>query len=149
MFHNFEQTNSDEKYVKRAILNGQHETECYLNLGSSCTMMRLADAEKLNIDFVKNNNLDSFSGYGGGVVKPLGITKMNISIDDVCADVEIFIVPNQAQNIPVLVGHSYTEQPHIEIRNRATGLNIFNVDVLNTITPEKNTKVQLKVTEDV
>ncbi|KAH7955909.1 hypothetical protein HPB52_004980 [Rhipicephalus sanguineus] len=57
----------------------------------------------------------TIGGYGSGRVTPYGETNVNLTVDQATADVPVLIVPNESQAIPVIVGHPFTEQPHVMI----------------------------------
>lgn len=68
------------------------------------------------------------TGYGQGKVQQKGKCTCELSIDGVVANIEISIVPNNSQVIPLLVGHQYTEQTHIRKISDSAGLNIHEVN---------------------
>lgn len=50
-----------------------------------------------------------------------------MSIDDVAAKVKIHVVPSDSQEVPLIVGHPYTKQPHKEIVGQLNQLTIGKV----------------------
>ena len=63
-------------------------------------------------------------------MKPLGTFVALLSVDNVEARVEIHVVPDDVQAVPLLIGYPYTEQQHVVITSRAGQL---------LITEERNT----------
>lgn len=58
---------------------------------------------------------DEFVGYGFGHVRTLGRFEANMNINGVITKVPINVVSNEMQEIPLLVGHPFTEQRHVMI----------------------------------
>lgn len=114
------------KYIKKCLIGGE-TIDCYVDMGSGATLLRKSDAHKLKLAYVKKN-LPSVTGYGEGKVCPIGVLTSILTIDGIEAEVEIFVVPDFAQNIPLLVGHQFTEQQHIKIVSDSSGLKVFSND---------------------
>lgn len=64
-------------------------------------------------------------GYGNSLISTLGIVKCNIKIDEVECQVEINVVPDYVQTIPLLVGRTFTEQPHVRMIKNYTSLQLL------------------------
>ncbi|CAH1372100.1 unnamed protein product [Tenebrio molitor] len=77
-------------------------------------------------------------GYGGAVTMTLGTTNVHLEVDGVGADVNFYVVPRETQKIPLLVGHPFTEQPHIRIIKTKDEIRVEK-DTTATVnsTPEK------------
>ena len=131
--------NSHAKYFKDASLDGQ-KFLCYNDLGSSVVALREADARRLKLVW-KNEEVEQLVGYGSGTVKPLGILTAHLSIDGVEAWVDVHVVPDSAQTVPLLMGHLYTEQRHVMITSRSDELLITSVD---TAMPTEGVSGQIK-----
>jgi hypothetical protein len=63
---------------------------------------------------------------------------VHLEIDGVGADVNFYVVPRETQKIPLLVGHPFTEQPHIRIIKTKDEIRVEK-DTTATVnsTPEK------------
>lgn len=57
-------------------------------------------------------NYPLLRGFGNSVVKVLGRCRVLISIDEVEAEVDLFVVPDNAMHVPVMVGQTFTEKNH-------------------------------------
>ena len=103
--------NMHDKYLKNAILKG-YQLPSYVDLGSSVVALREGDAKRLNLTF-KRDEIEDLVGYGNRTMKPLETLVALLSVDNVEARVEIHIVPDNVQAVPLLIGHPYTEQQHM------------------------------------
>jgi hypothetical protein len=117
-------SDTHRKYFKDALINGR-PTKCYIDLGSSCVTIRLDLVEQMGYTYFETD-LEPLVGYGQGVVKPIGMLTVDLTIDDVTAKVNAHVVPNDSQLVPVLVGHPYTEQPHVCIISTSDELMVRN-----------------------
>lgn len=113
------------KYFKDAIINDVC-VRAYVDMGTSCIAIKKSEVDRLKIKYDGNIH-DEFIGYGFGRVKALGRFEINISIDGVSACVLINVVPDDVQEIALLVGHPFTEQPHIMITSIAGKLKVEEI----------------------
>lgn len=60
--------------------------------------------------------------YDGAIIKALGSVTVMLEIDGVSANVKLYIVPREAQTIPLIFGHPFTEQRHMEVVKRSDAL---------------------------
>lgn len=96
--------------------------ESYVDLGSECSMMQSTEFKKIGIGYEVDSSV--LVGFGNTTVLSLGKQSVHISIDDVAANVELVIVPDSVMQVPVMIGHTFTEQPHIDIRKTKDHLEI-------------------------
>ena len=131
--------NSHAKFFKQAVINNQ-TVKCYIDLGSGVTTLRKDYADNLKLTYFEDK-FPSFTGYGGGQVTPIGVMTVEINIEDVKAKCNVYVVPSEAQVVPLLIGHSFTEQENVHILNTKDVLNIASdIDDLlkiETTTPSK------------
>lgn len=120
-----QQKDTHLKYFKDACINGR-SLNCYVDLGSSCITIRDDIAKDMGFLYYECES-DPLIGYGQGIVKPLGLFTCTLSIDDVKATVTIHVVPKESQEVPLIVGHPYTEHKHVVITSRADRLVIEEV----------------------
>ncbi|KAF9804620.1 hypothetical protein SFRURICE_014528 [Spodoptera frugiperda] len=102
---------------------------CQVDLGSQVTLIRKTDAHKIGLqwDTVQGPLL---RGLGSIPYLPVGKAFVTIEIQDVREEhVEVLIVDDSLINIPVLLGHSFTERPNLRIVKISTDLRIEKVDV--------------------
>ncbi|KAJ8913780.1 hypothetical protein NQ315_002686 [Exocentrus adspersus] len=138
---------SHSKYFKDACINNK-AIQCYVDLGSSCVTIREDVANELGFSYLETDT-QPLVGYSNGLVKPLGLFTGTLSIDDVTAKVKIHVVPKDAQNVPLIVGHPYTEQSHIQITSKSNELRIeYCEDELPNNEHLSETKTNVKLNSD-
>ena len=99
--------NSHAKYFKQAVINNQ-TVKCYVDLGSGVTTLRKDYADNLKLTYFEDK-FPYFTGYRGDQVTPIGAMTVEISVQNVKAKCNVFVVPSDAQVVSLLVGHSFTE----------------------------------------
>jgi hypothetical protein len=134
--HVYSTNDTNLKYYKDAVVNGE-AVKSYLDLGSTVCVMRDDLVPKLNL-MCDWSDKRKIVGYGGAVTTTLGTTNVHLEIDGVGADVNFYVVPRETQKIPLLVGHPFTEQPHIRIIKTKDEIRVEK-DTTATVnsTPEK------------
>ncbi|CAG9137632.1 unnamed protein product [Plutella xylostella] len=100
-------------FNKVALINGV-TFDAFIDFGSECTMMKFSEFRKIYSEF-DTTNLPLLKGFGNSVVQAIGKRQVQVLIDSVAADVELIVVPDNAMHVPLLVGQTFTEQPHIVI----------------------------------
>ena len=84
--------------------------------------IRECEAARLGLSVVKGEG-ETLVGYGNGIVRPTGrIIDNLLSIDGVEARVDVHVVLDKDQAVSLLVGHPYTEQPHVVITSMSDQL---------------------------
>jgi hypothetical protein len=134
--HVYSTNDTNLKYYKDAVVNGE-VVKSYLDLGSTVCVMRDDLVPKLNL-MCDWSDKRKIVGYGGAVTMTLGTTNVHLEVDGVGADVNFYVVPRETQKIPLLVGHPFTEQPHIRIIKTKDEIRVEK-DTTATVnsTPEK------------
>lgn len=117
---NGEDTNS--KYYKMATVNGV-PLEAFVDFGSECCMIK-SSVSKMVFSQFDTDNLPVLNGFGNSVVHTLGKRTVTVNIDDVGASVELLVVPDSSMNVPLMIGQSFTEQPHILVHKTSESLEI-------------------------
>ncbi|CAG9132567.1 unnamed protein product [Plutella xylostella] len=69
----------------------------------------------------------SMKGFGNNVVQSLGQLFLEISVDGVVARVICKVVKDALLEMPVLIGQSFTEQPHILVYKSPKKLQFFDI----------------------
>nr|CAI5870142.1 unnamed protein product [Callosobruchus analis] len=91
---------SNSKYFQPAYVNGEL-VEAYVDFG------RLV-LNPLDRSF-------KITGFGNGSVKPIAKTYAEIKIDQAKAYTELLVIPDEYQQVPLLIGQPFTEQNHIVV----------------------------------
>lgn len=115
---------NDIKYFIDAKLDGK-AIRSYIDQGSKCVTLRRQDARTLDVRYDKLKNPVTIKGYGMGQVIPVGQLTAELEVDAAKAQVTVFVVPDEAQEIPLLVGQPFTEQPHVTLVKRGKTLRLF------------------------
>ncbi|KAL0812161.1 hypothetical protein ABMA28_009538 [Loxostege sticticalis] len=114
---------SNDKYRIVIKINGIN-TPCQVDLGSQATLIRKTDAHKIGLrwDSVEGPML---RGLGNIPYLPIGKALVTIEVHDIKEEqVEVLVVDDSLINIPVLLGHSFTERPNLRIVKTTSDLQI-------------------------
>jgi hypothetical protein len=133
--NNILSNDSNLKFFKDAKINGK-QLRSYVDLGSQVCALRddcIAQL-RLNCNWA---NTKEIMGYGGAITATLGDVDVDLEIDSVVAKVTLQIVPKESQEVPLLVGHPFTEQGHIQVIKTANELLIREVPVTENISTSK------------
>jgi hypothetical protein len=139
----------DQKYHKPVNIKSQ-SLEAYVDFGSTCTTIREDIANQLNL-IVDRNDVVTLKGYGHGQLRSLGTTEsFELIIDGVTAEIRAAVVPNHAQDVPIMVGQNFTEQSHLLATKDCNQLQFHHIGTLypiDGITPT-TPRVILRTTAD-
>lgn len=133
---------SNDKYRIVIKINGIN-TPCQVDLGSQATLIRKTDAHKIGLrwDSVEGPML---RGLGNIPYLPIGKALVTIEVHDIKEEqVEVLVVDDSLINIPVLLGHSFTERPNLRIVKTASDLQIEKVNL------HDEPKLMLVTTDDI
>lgn len=101
------------KYVQKVVING-HDSVCFVDLGSEITLIQESEARRI-FSKIDTNVSHPMVGFGGAVVNSVGSAMAQVQIQNVSASVACVIVPDHFLKYPLLMGQTFTEQPHIQI----------------------------------
>ncbi|XP_048487154.1 uncharacterized protein LOC119694200 [Plutella xylostella] len=105
---------TSSKYKMPVKINGMI-LNCHVDLGSEGTLIRVSDAKRLNLEW-KPVGGPLLRGIGNVPYCPLGVIFATVEVQGVTeSEVEILVVDDSLINCPVLLGHTYTERPTINI----------------------------------
>lgn len=108
-------------------------------------MLKESYFTKLGIKDVQLDGLPILKGFGNSFVTVLGRINAYIEIDGVGACTELLLVPDNAMKMPLMIGQTYTEQPHIQIHKTCDRFDIL----LNLTDVVTNNKTGLHCLESV
>lgn len=111
------------KYYKRAFVNGA-PIQCFIDFGSAVTMLSATAARAMLPRWDVDDSLPSLRGFGEAVVKPLGKATIDLRVDEAQASVIALVVPDEVMRVSLLVGQSFTEQPHIIVEKDNVNLRL-------------------------
>lgn len=114
----------NEKYFFDALVD-EKQVKAYADTGSQLFLMRKSDADQACLTIMSLPNTVEVRGYGEGKLVPLGVVMVQLQVDHATSRVPLHIVPDDAQTIPLIVGQSFTEQPHIVLVKRGNTVRIY------------------------
>lgn len=136
----------NQKYYKDITINGI-SSKAYIDFGSACTIIILKEVErlKLNVDF---NDITVLCGYGNGVTRSVGSTTFRLAVDGIEVEIKAVVVDNKEQNIPIIIGRTFTELENVSVFKDNNKLSFIWNDI-NPIQPElkRNKKIVLRSSE--
>ncbi|XP_064479068.1 uncharacterized protein LOC135392282 [Ornithodoros turicata] len=135
---------SNAKYFMEAKVNG-NSVRSYLDLGSQCVTLRESDASRMQLKYEKLNKPYTINGYGSGQIVPLGETRVSLEVDQATAEVDVYIVSDDAQRIPLLIGHPFTEQNHITIVRRRNVVRVFEEPLTENLDADEESLMNMKI----
>ncbi|KAL0883751.1 hypothetical protein ABMA27_015856 [Loxostege sticticalis] len=116
------------KYYKKALINDK-EIDCFIDFGSTATMISRTAANSLALEWEpQHKGLPSLRGFGDAIVQPLDAITINLSVDGVSANVRVLIVPDEVMRVPLIIGQTFTEQPHIFVEKDCNRLTFISLD---------------------
>lgn len=117
-------SNPNNKFYKRAKVNGV-SVDSFVDFGSEVTLLKESFAAAHKILYTGLETI--MRGFGNGFTKSLGEALVNLDVDGIRADVYCKIVADHLLDKPLLVGQSFTEQPHIVVHKDATTLKFMDI----------------------
>lgn len=114
----------NDKFIKEVIINNM-PLEGYVDFGSEVTLIRKSIAEKLAV--LHDGVPSIMKGFGNGFVQSLGSVLLSLTIDGVTAVVTCKVVEDHLLDRPMLIGQTFSEQPHIIVFKNSTTLKFFDV----------------------
>jgi len=114
----------NEKYFFVAVVN-ETPVKSYVDTGSQLCLMLKSDAEGQGLKIESLQNEIEVRGYGDGKLLPLGIATVQLQVDQATSQVPVHIVSDDAQNIPLIIGQPFIEQPHIVLVKRGNTVRIY------------------------
>lgn len=118
---------SSSKYYKQAMLNGE-PVDCFIDFGSTATIIKRSIAESSLSGWNVVDNLPMLKGFGNAIVKPLGAVVVDLAIDSASARVKVIVVPDDVMRVPLIIGQTFTEQPHIIVEKDCNQLNFTSTE---------------------
>nr|CAI5826329.1 unnamed protein product [Callosobruchus analis] len=119
---------SNFKYFQPAYVNGEL-VEAYVDFGSQCTLIKENIVKQLGLVLNPLDRSFKITGFGNGSVKPIAKTYAEIKIDQAKAYTELLVIPDEYQQVPLLIGQPFTEQNHIVVVKKDDQLCLFDNDL--------------------
>ncbi|XP_073942510.1 cactin, spliceosome C complex subunit [Choristoneura fumiferana] len=143
----------DSKFYKQVLINTSIPIKCYIDFGSDCTLVRqdIVDSHSLP---KFDNDLPIIRGFGNNSYTPTGRTKFSLTIGEITADVDAYIVDSSVLTEGLLVGQNFTERPEVVVIKTHERLDILRRDIRTDLAELPNNiepavpKVVLRIVTD-
>ncbi|KOB73134.1 hypothetical protein OBRU01_11432 [Operophtera brumata] len=116
-------SSSSSKYYKEIKING-HDVKAFIDFGSDVTVIKESLASSLQLK--PDNSSLPLRGFGNELVQTIGSVTVDMVIDNVQAQVDCRVVGDEYLDSPILIGQTFTEQPHIEVYKNSKQLQFLN-----------------------
>lgn len=126
----------NQKYFKTAIVNG-YPTLAYIDFGSECSMIGISEFKNVGNNNYMVGDLPTLRGFGNSLVNCIGKQRVQVKIDDVEADLDLLIVPDDVMPFSLLIGQTFTEQQHVVIQKTSNSLKISQLEHSDVTTNSK------------
>lgn len=114
----------NSKFIKEVTVNGV-DFMAFVDFGSDVTLIKESIVRSLGLSHNKVSS--ALKGFGNEIVHSLGELSLVLGVDDVSATVTCRVVNDDLLDKPVLIGQSFTEQPHIIAYKNATKLQFLDI----------------------
>lgn len=121
--------------------------QAFIDFGSSCNLIRETEARKIGTAIDESCNT-SIKGYGSGHVVTLGKVTLPVEVDNVRKTIELLVVPDRLQDVPLLIGQPFTEQSDILVIKTNNKLQ-FSIKPNEVLKPKSPDKIALWLIESV
>lgn len=116
--------NPSDKFIKQVVVNGT-PLEAFVDLGSEVTLIRKSTFTNFGINH--DNIPSTMRGFGNNLVRSIGTASLALSIDGVAATVACRIVDDSLLEKPLLVGQTFSEQPHVVVYKDSKQLQFLHI----------------------
>lgn len=115
--------NTNQCYFVDCEVNGK-SARGYIDTGCSIVTVRKTDAEKMGIEWQDTNKY--INGYAGGSTKALGKATVTLKVDLVETKVEVLLVDDVVQCVPVIIGQTFLNSANVTLVLRDDELRLFD-----------------------
>lgn len=109
-------------FYKNCLVNGR-KFDAFVDTG--CTTVLITEEKARSLDLPIQFTGDRIQTYGGGYVEVLGKTQVLLKVDSVETLVEAVVVPNNAQDVSVIIGQGFLNQKNVCVFLHNNTLKIF------------------------
>lgn len=122
LFLNKDQLPSNQKFFVNAFSNEKASRE-YIDLGSAWITIKNSTVEEMELRIDKSTT-KTIRGFGNGHVETMGSTTVNLRTNNDKVNIDAEIVPNNVQEISLLIGYPFTQSPKVVPYKDSRSLNI-------------------------
>ncbi|CAG9789601.1 unnamed protein product [Diatraea saccharalis] len=108
------------KYFMTIGVN-QNLMDCFIDLGSECSLMRYSDALNLNVE-LQTDSLPVLKGIGNNHLHAKARIEVENNVQDIILPIEMYVVDDDVIKQPVLLGQNFTEHPNIILTKTSSEL---------------------------
>lgn len=108
---------------QEAVMEGT-SLQAYIDSGSQCVTLREEDAGRMQLELRPTDAI--LRGYGGGAVNPCGVARANLKVDLAEGEVDVHIVPDHMQAVPLIVGQPFLDLPGVTTVLRDGQMRLFD-----------------------
>lgn len=119
---------TDTKFHKEVLINNIIKVQCYIDFGSDCTLISKEVVEQNSLPKFEDD-LPTIRGFGNHVYTPLGRTQIKLSLGEVTAQIDAYIVEPSMMDEPLLIGQNFTERPEVLVVKTNDQLDILKRNV--------------------
>lgn len=133
------------KYYKDAYVVGR-KVRGYVDMGSESVTMR--EDAVINAGLKYEETCDRLVGYGQGEVNTLGKLTAELTVDGVTKTVGIHVVPNEAQQIALIIGQPFLDEVNVQ----STPLELIITEAtsgIHTLSTERVSKTPIWASEEI
>lgn len=105
-----------------------------IDTGASCSIIKESIAKRLPCKI--SPHLGHINGIGSGILETLGVTTIPVRFDDVCIEIDVFVVKDEYFNYDFLIGRNAIQFPEIEIITDINGSKLVH---------KQSSKIQLNI----
>lgn len=128
----------NDKYFFECSVNGK-PTRAYVDSGCGAVLIREDVATFIGMTF--NPSVSSVMGYGGAFVPVIGEDDVFIQLDRAKGNVKALIVPQGAQDVEILIGQTFINQPQVTM--------IISGDIVRLLATTDNLEEVLETTKKI
>ncbi|XP_074029681.1 uncharacterized protein isoform X2 [Leptinotarsa decemlineata] len=141
-------TENKSHYIMSCRINGLI-SQALIDTGCAVVTLRKKDAQRHGVSWEPCKV--QINGYAGGVANAVGKAKVNLAVDSVETDIEVIIVPNEIQEIPMIIGQTLFNMDGVAVVVKDGAVRIFNsyTDELPQFDQSPLRKINMVVASDV
>lgn len=118
--------NQDDGGLTKNIKVGNFTVRAFLDLGADCSTLRSEDACKNNCRQESCNV--TLNGFGGGTTSSMAKTHQMVTVGDVTMPIDIYIVDNNSQDVPMILGRNFLDSPRVRVIKEFGSLEVKNIE---------------------
>ncbi|KAJ8937624.1 hypothetical protein NQ318_003741 [Aromia moschata] len=105
------------------VIDTEDDKKGYVDTGCGLVTIRQSDAESLQLMYVSSKKI--LRGYGGSVIPVLGEANAVLEVDLIQASVEVVVVSDSVQSVPLMIGQTFINQSDVTVVIKDNRLRLF------------------------